>query len=43
MGSVKYRILVVDDEQDILEFIGYNLRVEGFSVYTATNGVEYDA
>lgn len=31
-------ILVVDDEQDILEFTGYNLKKAGFNVYTATNG-----
>lgn len=32
------KILLVDDEPDILEFIGYNLRKEGFTVYTASNG-----
>ena len=25
------KILVVDDEPDILEFVGYNLRQEGYS------------
>ena len=35
-----YRILIVDDEDDIREFIGYNLRREGYEVYTATNGAE---
>lgn len=35
-----YRILIVDDEDDIREFIGYNLRREGYDVYTATNGAE---
>lgn len=35
-----YRILLVDDEVDILEFIGYNLTKAGYSVYTATNGKE---
>lgn len=34
----KIRILLVDDEPDILEFIGYNLRKEGFEVLTASNG-----
>lgn len=34
------RILVVDDEQDILELIGYNLRKEGFVVDTAEDGSE---
>lgn len=30
--------MIVDDEPDILEFVGYNLRKEGFTVYTSTNG-----
>lgn len=33
-----YRILLVDDEPDILEFVGYNLRKEGYEVHTAANG-----
>lgn len=37
---MKYRILIVDDEDDILEFIGYNLRKEGYEVFTANNGKE---
>lgn len=32
------RILLVDDEEDILEIIGYNLEQEGFEVLTAKNG-----
>lgn len=36
--STDYRILLVDDEKDILEFVGYNLKKEGYEVYTATNG-----
>ena len=32
-------ILVVDDEIDILEFVGYNLRKEGYTVLTANNGL----
>lgn len=35
---MSYRILLVDDEEDILEFVSYNLLKEGYSVYTATNG-----
>lgn len=35
-----YRILLVDDEQDILEFLGYNLRNEGFTIFSAGNGLE---
>ncbi|CAI8221943.1 MAG: Alkaline phosphatase synthesis transcriptional regulatory protein PhoP [Flavobacteriaceae bacterium] len=33
-------ILLVDDELDILEIIGYNLTAEGYNVVTAQNGVE---
>jgi two-component system alkaline phosphatase synthesis response regulator PhoP len=35
-----FRILLVDDERDILEFLSYNLQQEGFETYTATNGRE---
>jgi len=34
----KKRILLVDDEPDILEFISYTLNKEGFKVETALNG-----
>ena len=34
----RYKILVIDDEPDILEFLGYNLRKEGFQVFVANNG-----
>lgn len=34
-----YKILLVDDEKDILEFLSYNLRKEGYQVFTARNGV----
>ncbi|MDP1726689.1 MAG: response regulator transcription factor [Bacteroidota bacterium] len=33
-----YKILVVDDEEDILEFIDYNLKKEGYQVFMAQNG-----
>ena len=36
----KYKILIVDDEPDILEFINYNLNREGFKVYQASSGRE---
>jgi two-component system alkaline phosphatase synthesis response regulator PhoP len=36
----KNKILIVDDELDILEFVSYNLRNEGFVVDVANNGVE---
>ena len=35
---MNHRILLVDDEPDILEFVGYNLTKEGYQVSTATNG-----
>ncbi len=35
-----YRILIIDDEIDILEFVKYNLSRDGYQVYTACNGRE---
>ncbi len=32
------KVLIVDDEKDILEFLSYNLEKEGFIVHTALNG-----
>jgi len=40
MENEKYKILLVDDENDVLEFLGYNLRKEGYQVFTANNGKE---
>ncbi len=40
MENKDYTILLVDDEPDILEFLGYNLKKEGFQVHTALNGRE---
>lgn len=40
MSTEKYRILIADDEPDILEFVCYNLTKEGFDVSTASNGLE---
>lgn len=40
MSNPKIKILVVDDEPDIIELIEYNLLKEGYDVYTATNGEE---
>lgn len=34
------KILVVDDEQDILDLISYNLSKEGYKVFTAANGTK---
>jgi len=38
MSNSNGRILIVDDEEDIVEFISYNLTKEGFDVETALNG-----
>lgn len=40
MNNSDFKILLVDDEPDILEFLGFNLKNEGFQVYTSTNGRE---
>lgn len=40
MSSTKQKILIVDDEPDIRELIEYNLKKEGYQVYTASNGQE---
>ena len=34
------KILIVDDEPDILEFLSYNFRKKEFKVFTANNGLE---
>ena len=34
------KILLVDDEPDILEILSYNLNAEGYNVLTASNGLE---
>ena len=34
------KILIVDDEKDILEFVGYNLENEGYVVQKANNGID---
>lgn len=40
MTTFSHKILIVDDEQDILEFLSYNLKKEGYQVFTAPNGTE---
>lgn len=40
MNKKDIKILLVDDEPDILEIVGYNLSNEGYQVTTAQNGVE---
>lgn len=40
MKKKDIKILLVDDEQDILEIVGYNLAQEGYQIVTAINGKE---
>ena len=40
MNKKDIKILLVDDEPDILEIVGYNLSNEGYQVMTAENGLE---
>ena len=38
MNDTVVKILLVDDEPDIVEFLGYNLKKEGYAILTASNG-----
>ena len=38
MEKNKIKILLVDDEPDILDFVSYNLKAEGYKVHTASSG-----
>ncbi len=40
MDTKTFKILLVDDEPDILEILSYPLKNEGFQVQTANNGLE---
>ena len=40
MSTDNIKILLVDDEPDILEIVGYNLTSGGYQVLTASNGLE---
>ncbi len=40
MKKTQTKILLVDDEPDILEIVGYNLSQEGYQIITASNGKE---
>ena len=40
MKKKHIKILLVDDEPDILEIVGYNLSQEGYKILTAQNGRE---
>jgi two-component system alkaline phosphatase synthesis response regulator PhoP len=39
-GTAAKKVLIVDDEPDILEFLQYNLRKEGYQVVTAADGLQ---
>ncbi|MGB5172003.1 MAG: response regulator transcription factor [Eudoraea sp.] len=40
MKKQDIKILLVDDEPDILEILNYNLSAQGYQVFTAKNGIE---
>ncbi len=40
MNNKSIKILLVDDEPDILELVGYHLKKEGYQVFKASNGNE---
>ena len=40
MIDLSLKILLVDDDPDILELLAYNLQKEGFLIETASNGAE---
>ena len=40
MDTKSFKILLVDDEPDILEILSYPLKNQGFQVHTANNGLE---
>lgn len=40
MEKREIKILLADDEADVLDFMKYNLERDGFEVYTANNGIE---
>jgi len=40
MTNENIKILLVDDEPDILEIVGYHLQKEGYQIFKAKNGLE---
>jgi two-component system alkaline phosphatase synthesis response regulator PhoP len=38
MENTEYKILLADDEPDVLEFLSYNLKKEGYQILKARNG-----
>lgn len=39
-GMKAQKILIIEDDPDILEFVSFNLRKEGYEVFTAKDGVK---
>jgi len=40
MPNIAHKILIVDDDEDILDLLSYNLSKEGYKVYKAEDGIE---
>ena len=40
MTNDRIKILIVDDEPDIIEFLSYNLKKESYQVFSANNGLK---
>ena len=40
MKKNNIKILLVDDEPDIIEIIRFNLEQQGYKIFTATDGIE---
>lgn len=40
MDTKEIKIMLVDDEADILEIVGFHLKKEGYQVFKASNGLE---
>jgi len=40
MEAKNTKILIVDDERDIIEFLEYSFKKEGYEVHTARNGID---
>lgn len=40
MPNTKRKVLIVDDDEDILDLLSYNLSKEGYQVFQASDGVE---
>jgi two-component system alkaline phosphatase synthesis response regulator PhoP len=40
VSKTQIKILLVDDEPDVLEIVGYNLSNQGYAIFKASNGIE---